>query len=53
VLIFQVPYRLWGLRRPDSALIPTRWQVAFGFVLIALLIANWLVEVVTGRLASV
>jgi hypothetical protein len=51
-LIFQVPYRLLALRRPDRPLIPTRWQGWLGLLLIALLIGNWLADVVTGRAAS-
>ena len=51
VLIFQVPYRLLALRRPDRPLIPTRWQARLGIALIALLFANWLADVVAGRLA--
>ena len=53
VLIFQVPYRLLALRRPETPLIPPRWQAALGTALIVLLIVNWLADVVTGRLASV
>jgi hypothetical protein len=53
VVVFQIPYRLLALRRPDRPLIPPRWQVALGMALIALLIVNWLADVVTGRLASV
>jgi hypothetical protein len=52
VLIVQIPYRLLALRRPESPPIPPRWQARMGFVLIALLIVNWLADVVTGRLAS-
>jgi hypothetical protein len=52
VLVFQVPYRLLALRRPNRPLIPTRWQAALGTVLIALLFVNWLADVVAGRLAS-
>ncbi len=53
VLIFQVPYRLLALRRPETPLIPPRWLAALGTALIVLLIVNWLADVVTGRLASV
>lgn len=52
VVSFQVPYRLLALRRPDRPPIPIRWQGPVGLVLIALLILNWLVDVVTGRVAS-
>jgi hypothetical protein len=51
-LIFQIPYRLMALRRPASPPIPPRWQAGLGIALIVLLIANWLADVVTGRLAS-
>jgi hypothetical protein len=52
VLIFQIPYRLLAQRRPESPSISPRWQTGLGIVLIALLIINWLADVVTGRLAS-
>jgi Protein of unknown function (DUF2752) len=52
VLIFQFPYRLLALRRPERPPIPTRWQGRLGAALIFLLIANWLADVVTGRVAS-
>jgi hypothetical protein len=52
VLILQVPYRLVALRRHGRPLIPTRWQGRLGLALIALLIVNWLADVVTGRVAS-
>jgi Protein of unknown function (DUF2752) len=52
VLIFQVPYRLLALQRPDRPLIPARWQGPLGVALIVLLIVNWLADVVTGRVAS-
>lgn len=52
LVVFQVPYRLLALRRPDRPLIPGRWRAAVAGALIALLIANWLADVVTGRLAS-
>lgn len=51
VLVFQVPYRLLALRRPDHPLIPVHWQGRLGLALIALLLLNWLAEVVTGRAA--
>ncbi len=52
VLIFQVPYRLLALRRPEHPLIPARWQGRLGLALVALLIVNWLADVVIGRGAS-
>jgi hypothetical protein len=52
VVIFQIPCRLLALRRPGRPPIPARWVAAPGAALIALLILNWLADVVTGRLAS-
>jgi hypothetical protein len=52
VLIFQVPYRLLALRRPERPPIAASWQGPLGVALIALLIINWLADVVSGRLAS-
>jgi Protein of unknown function (DUF2752) len=49
VIAFQVPYRLLALRRPDRPLIAPRWLAIFGYMLIALLLTNWLVELVAGR----
>jgi hypothetical protein len=52
VVFFQIPLRLLALRRPGRPPIPARWTAAPGAALIALLILNWLADVVTGRLAS-
>jgi hypothetical protein len=52
VIAFQVPYRLLSLRRPEHPLIAPRWQAVLGYALIALLLANWLVEVVAGRVLT-
>jgi hypothetical protein len=41
VIVFQIPYRLIAMRRPDRPLIPARWQAAMGYVLIVLLLVNW------------
>ena len=49
---FQIPYRLMALRRPERPPIPARWRGVLAAALIALLIVNWLADVVTGRLAS-
>lgn len=53
VIASQVPYRLLAVRRLDSPLIGTRWQVVLAYVLIALLLGNWLVELVAGRITTV
>jgi hypothetical protein len=52
VIVFQVPYRLIALRRPDWPMLPGRWLVVFGYLLVALLIGNWLVDVVAGHVIS-
>ncbi len=49
VIVFQVPYRLLALRRPDRPVIPTRWLTLFGYLLIAMLIGNWLIDLVAGQ----
>jgi ABC-type Fe3+ transport system permease subunit len=46
LVAFQIPYRLIALRRPDRLLIPTRRLVLFGYLLIALLMGNWLFDLV-------
>jgi hypothetical protein len=50
VIAFQIPYRLFALRRLDRPLIETRWQVVFAYALIALLMGNWLFDLAAGRL---
>ncbi len=52
VIAFQIPYRLLSLRWPEHPLIAPRWQHIFGYALIALLFANWLVEAVAGRVIT-
>jgi hypothetical protein len=47
VIVFQIPYRLLALRRPDRTLIPARWQAAMGYVLIVLLLLNWCSDLVS------
>jgi hypothetical protein len=52
LIALQVPYRLLALRRPDRPVIPTRWLVLFGYLLIAMLIGNWLIELMAGQVNS-
>jgi uncharacterized protein DUF2752 len=52
LIALQVPYRLLALRRPDRPVIPTRWLVLFGYLLIAMLIGNWLIALITGQVNS-
>jgi hypothetical protein len=52
VIAFQIPYRVLSLRRPDRLLIGPRWQALLGYALIALLMGNWLVDLVAGRVTS-
>lgn len=52
LVAFQVPYRVRALLRPDRSTIPARWTGRIAWMVVALLLANWLVEVVTGRLTS-
>src|SRR5262245_31497603 len=52
VLVLQVPYRWLALRRPERHLIAPRWQALCGYVLIALLLGNWLVDLVAGQVIS-
>jgi hypothetical protein len=53
VILLQIPYRLVALSRLDRPLLPVRWQVLLSSALIALLIGNWLVDLLAGRVASV
>jgi hypothetical protein len=51
VVLWQIPYRLLALRRSTTT-IPARWRSAIVVAIVALLVLNWLADVVTGRLAS-
>jgi hypothetical protein len=46
-VLIQAPYRITALRRPDLQPLGTWVPKAFGYLLIAALIGNWLVEVLT------
>jgi ABC-type Fe3+ transport system permease subunit len=48
LIAIQIPYRLLAMRRRDRYVIPTRWLVAFGYLLIAILIGNWLINVIAS-----
>ena len=52
LIVFQILYRMLAMLRPDWPVIPIRWQRVFGFLLLALLIGNWLVNVVDGQVLS-
>jgi hypothetical protein len=47
--LVQIPYRLLALRRPERSLIPPHLLSLIGYLLIGLLIGNWLVDVVKGQ----
>jgi hypothetical protein len=49
VIALQIPYRLLALHRSGHSLIAARWQTVLSYVLIALLVGNWLVDLATGR----
>jgi Protein of unknown function (DUF2752) len=52
MVLAQIPYRLLALRRSAPLPIPARWRSAMVAAIVALLVLNWLADVVTGRLAS-
>ena len=52
VILFQVPYRLYALRRPGRPLLANAWLAAFAYALIATLIVNWLWDLASGRLIA-
>jgi len=52
LIALQIPYRLLALRRTGRPLIAPRWQAVLSCALIALLVGNWLVDVVAGRVSS-
>jgi hypothetical protein len=49
VILFQVPYRLYAVRRPAHPLLSNFWLTAFAYTLIAVLVVNWLVDLAAGR----
>ncbi len=52
LIALQIPYRLMALRRRDRLVIPTRWLVLSGYLLIGALIGNWLFDLVVGPFKS-
>ncbi len=44
VIALQIPYRLLALRRPERPIIAPWIQSLLGYLLIALLVANWLLD---------
>ncbi len=52
LVAFQIPYRMRAILQPDRTTLPARWTGTIAWAVIALLLANWLVEVVAGRLTS-
>ncbi|MFI5454671.1 MAG: DUF2752 domain-containing protein [Isosphaerales bacterium] len=46
VIALQIPYRLLALRRTSRPVIAPRWQTVLSYALIALLVGNWLVDLV-------
>jgi hypothetical protein len=52
LIALQVPYRILALSRREQPLIAPRWQAAISYALIALLLLNWLVDVVAGRVIT-
>jgi len=52
VIALQVPYRLLALRRTGRPLIAPRWLAVISLALIALLVGNWLVDLVEGRVST-
>jgi hypothetical protein len=52
VILFQVPYRLFALRRPGRPLLSAFWLTAFAYALIATFVVNWLLDLAAGRLTS-
>ena len=52
VIALQIPYRLLALRRNDRPVISPRWQGVLGYALIALLLGNWLLDLVSGQVTT-
>jgi hypothetical protein len=52
LIAFQIPYRLYAVRKPTRLLLSNFWLAVFGYALILALIVNWLFDLVAGRLTS-
>ncbi len=52
LIALQIPYRLLALGRTDRHRIAPRWHLLLSYALIALLLGNWLVDLVSGQLTS-
>jgi hypothetical protein len=50
VIAFQIPYRIYAIRKPMGRLLSNFWLAALGYVLIAALIVNWLFDLAADRL---
>jgi hypothetical protein len=51
LIALQIPYRLLALGRSAGALITPRWQAILGYGLIALLLLNWLADLIAGHMS--
>jgi Protein of unknown function (DUF2752) len=49
-ILFQLPYRIISLRRPSQPVLGTLFPRLFGWLLVALLIGNWLFDAIRGHL---
>jgi len=52
LIALQIPYRWLALRYPGRTLVAPRVHAVFAYALIALLVGNWLVDLVFGRVSS-
>ncbi len=53
VITLQIPYRLNALYARGRPVVGPWWQAALGYALITLLLVNWILDVVTGRVLAV
>jgi hypothetical protein len=44
LVVLQIPYRIHGLRHPGQPLIPARGRDAIIYLLIGLLVGNWVID---------
>jgi hypothetical protein len=50
VIALQIPYRLLALHQTSRPVIARRWRTVLSYVLVALLVGNWLVDLFAGHI---
>jgi hypothetical protein len=52
IVVLQIPYRLWALCSPDRLPLGTSFPKFAGYLLVTLLIVNWLANLIAGSIRT-